>query len=63
MQNNPNYKKSITWLWMYQPVFQKKQKCQNCPIGPTFPLLVTDIKIHFVALHLARRLHTPVVHY
>jgi len=24
---------------MYQPVFQKKQKCQNCPIGPTFPLL------------------------
>ena len=43
MQNDPNCTKNITWLWMYQPVFQKKQKYQNCPIGHTFPLLTYDL--------------------
>jgi len=28
---------------MYQPVFHKKQKCQNCPIGLTFPLHVIRV--------------------
>ena len=27
---------------MYQPVFQNKQKCQNCPIGPIFPLVLLN---------------------
>jgi len=37
------------------------------PATPSFPtvclVLVTGIKIHFVALHLAHRLHIPVVYY